>query len=197
MELLLAGTPTEEFVLWASPPCNAGKRRNWNYRVLGLLQTPVDGANNFRRLYVKRFGVLPVGKRVFVRVRQQTNGWRASRGKAARLSPRGRADRGAEANDRAEERIEEYKRNTSGIRAEHRRNTSDQHADTRLCARHARSNLPVTRLIPLRWRQYQDARASPLPAEAGVRREVGRIGECRRRWRNSQNSQLTDLSPMA
>ena len=26
--------------------------------------------------YVRRFGVPPVGKRVFVRVRQQTNGWR-------------------------------------------------------------------------------------------------------------------------
>jgi hypothetical protein len=142
MELTLARAPTEEIMLWASPPCNAGKRRNWDYRVLGLLQTPVEGANNFRRLYVKRFGVPPVGKRVFVRVRQQTNGWRASRGKAARLSPRGRADRGAEANGGAEERIEEYKRNTSGIRAEHRRNTSDQHAGTRLCARQARSNLP-------------------------------------------------------
>ena len=65
MELTLARAPTEEIMLWASPPCNAGKRRNWDYRVLGLLQTPVEGANNFRRLYVKRFGVPPVGKRVF------------------------------------------------------------------------------------------------------------------------------------
>jgi hypothetical protein len=76
MELTLARAPTEEIMLWASPPCNPGKRRNWDYRVLGLLQTPVEGANNIRRLYVKRFGVPPVGKRVFVRVRQQTNGWR-------------------------------------------------------------------------------------------------------------------------
>jgi hypothetical protein len=76
MELTLARAPTEEIMLWASPPCNAGKKRNWDYRVLGLLQTPVEGVNNFRRLYVKRFGVPPVGKRVFVRIRQQTNGWR-------------------------------------------------------------------------------------------------------------------------
>jgi hypothetical protein len=78
MELTLARAPTEEIMLWASPPCNPGKRRNWDYRVLGLLPTPVEGANNFRRLYVKRFGVPPVGKRVFVRVRQQTNGWRGA-----------------------------------------------------------------------------------------------------------------------
>jgi hypothetical protein len=76
MELMLSRAPTEEIMLWASPPCNAGKRRNWDYRVLGLLHTPVEGANNFRRLYVKRFGVPPVGRRVFVRVRLQTNGWR-------------------------------------------------------------------------------------------------------------------------
>ena len=71
MEFALARAPTEEIMLWASPPCNAGKRRNWDYRVLGLLATPVEGANNFRRL-----GMPPVGKRVFVRVQQQTNGWR-------------------------------------------------------------------------------------------------------------------------
>ena len=87
MELMLSRAPTEEIMLWASPPCNAGKRRNWDYRVLGLLQTPVEGANNFRRLYVKRFGVPPVGKRVFVRVRQQTNGWRGKPWEASAVVP--------------------------------------------------------------------------------------------------------------
>jgi hypothetical protein len=87
MELTLARAPTEEIMLWASPPCNAGKRRNWDYRVLGLLQTPVEGANNFRRLYVKRFGVPPVGKRVFVRVRQQTNGWRGEPWESSAVVP--------------------------------------------------------------------------------------------------------------
>jgi hypothetical protein len=42
MELTLARAPTEEIMLWASPPCNAGKRRHWDYPVLGLLQTPVE-----------------------------------------------------------------------------------------------------------------------------------------------------------
>ena len=87
MELMLSRAPTEEIMLWASPPCNAGKRRNWDYRVLGLLQTPVEGANNFRKLYVKRFGVPPVGKRVFVRVRQQTNGWRGKPWEASAVVP--------------------------------------------------------------------------------------------------------------
>jgi len=76
MELTLTRAPAGELMLWASPPCNAGKRRNWDYRVLGLLPTPVAGANNFRRLYVRRFGVPPVGAKVFLRVREQTNGWR-------------------------------------------------------------------------------------------------------------------------
>ncbi|MCX6924908.1 MAG: hypothetical protein NT154_17100 [Verrucomicrobia bacterium] len=87
MELTLARAPTEEIMLWASPPCSAGKRRNWDYRVLGLLPTPVEGANNFRRLYAKRFGVPPVGKRVFVRVQQQTNGWRGKPWEASAVVP--------------------------------------------------------------------------------------------------------------
>jgi hypothetical protein len=87
MELTLARAPTEEIMLWASPPCNAGKRRNWDYRVLGLLRAPVAGANNFRRLYVKRFGLPPVGKRVFVRVRLQTNGWRGEPWEGSALVP--------------------------------------------------------------------------------------------------------------
>jgi hypothetical protein len=87
MELTLARAPTEEIMLWASPPCNAGKRRNWDYRVLGLLQTPVEGANNFRKLYVKRFGVPPVGKRVFIRVRQQMNGWRGESWEGSAVVP--------------------------------------------------------------------------------------------------------------
>jgi hypothetical protein len=87
MELTLARAPTEEIMLWASPPCNAGKKRNWDYRVLGLLPRPVEGANNFRRLYVKRFGVPPAGKRVFVRVRQQTNGWRGDPWEASAVVP--------------------------------------------------------------------------------------------------------------
>jgi hypothetical protein len=76
MELTLSRAPTGEIMLWASPPYNAGKRRNWDYRVLGLLPTPVEGPNNFRRLYVRRFGVPAAGTKVFLRVREQTNGWR-------------------------------------------------------------------------------------------------------------------------
>jgi hypothetical protein len=79
LELTLARAPTQEveLVVWASPPCNAGKRRNWDYRLVGLLRAPVEGVNNIRKMYVKRFGVPPVGKRVFVRVQQQVDGWRS------------------------------------------------------------------------------------------------------------------------
>ena len=98
MELTLSRVPTEEIMLWASPPCNAGKRRNWDYRVLGLLPTPVEGANNFRRLYVKRFGVPPVGQRVFVRVRQQTNGWRGEPWEGSAVVPPSEGGSGSQSN---------------------------------------------------------------------------------------------------
>jgi hypothetical protein len=87
MQLTLARAPTGELMLWASPPCNAGKRRNWDYRVLGLLPSPLAGANNFRRLYVRRFGVPPAGMKVFLRVREQTNGWRGAPWEASAVVP--------------------------------------------------------------------------------------------------------------
>jgi len=95
LELTLAHAPAEEIMLWASPPCNPGKRRNWDYRVLGLLPTPVEGANNFRRLYVRRFGVPPAGMKVFLRVREQTNGWRGAPWEGSAVVPPRDAESGS------------------------------------------------------------------------------------------------------
>ncbi len=75
----------------------------------------------------------------------------------ARSSPRAKADRGAETNGGAGERIEEYRRNTSGIRAEHKPNTSEPNAGHRPCARHPCANLAVVR------------HASSLSSRPGVR----------------------------
>jgi hypothetical protein len=108
--------------------CSACCRPQWRIRMTA------------RGLVCRRW----VSGRLFVFSNKRTAGG-ARRGKAARLSPRGRAGRGAEANGGAEQRIAEYKRNTSGIRAEHKPNTSDQHASPKLYARHARSNLAVMR----------------------------------------------------
>jgi hypothetical protein len=51
--------------------------------------------------YVKRFGVPPVGKRVFVRVRQQTNGWRGEPWEASAVVPPSECGSGSRNEQRA------------------------------------------------------------------------------------------------
>ena len=85
--LTLARDLAGEIFVRASPPCNAGKSRNWDYRVLGLLKAPVKGPNNITRLYVEKYDVPPVGKRIFIEARQQMNGWRGKPWKADAVVP--------------------------------------------------------------------------------------------------------------
>ncbi len=85
--LTLARAPAEDLLVRASPPYNRGRRRDWDYRVVGLVKTPVKGPNNITRLYVDRFDVPTVGKRIFLEVRQQAYGWRGRPWKASAVVP--------------------------------------------------------------------------------------------------------------
>jgi hypothetical protein len=87
IELWLARVPAEDILLRASPPCNAGRRRNWDYRVLGLLKAPAKGPNNITRLYVDKFDLPPVGKRIFLQAQQQVDGWRGQPWQASAVVP--------------------------------------------------------------------------------------------------------------
>lgn len=78
LKLTLSRVPAEELLLRASPPCNAGKRRNWDYRLLEVLSAPVKGLNDLTKLYVRKYGVPPAGKRLFICVVQQADGWRGA-----------------------------------------------------------------------------------------------------------------------
>ncbi len=51
-------------------PCNPGVM-TWNKFVrIGLLPPPVRGMCDITRLYVAKYGVPPVGKKIFVRIQQ-------------------------------------------------------------------------------------------------------------------------------
>jgi hypothetical protein len=105
LQLVLARAPADEIVVYASPHCNRGKRRNWDCRLLGLLSSPVKGMNDITVLYIKKYGVPPEGKRVFIRTQQQINGWRGKPWEASAVVPpkedasgsrKGRQARGAD-----------------------------------------------------------------------------------------------------
>jgi hypothetical protein len=79
---------TYTFVL-GSPPCSAGRSVRSNYSTIGLLPAPVRGWCDVTELYVKRFGVPPVGTRVFIRTRQLINGWEDDFKNTDAVVPRG------------------------------------------------------------------------------------------------------------
>jgi hypothetical protein len=79
----------EDIMLFASPPCNAGKSYCSNFSFIGLLTAPNEGISRITRLYLKklkepkklkryRHPTLP-GSRVFIRAAQEVNGWENKR----------------------------------------------------------------------------------------------------------------------
>jgi len=75
LKLKVSGTPATHLVLFGIAPCSAGIAYAWNFITLGLLPDPVNGFCDITGLYVARYGVPPVRSRVFLRTRQQVNGW--------------------------------------------------------------------------------------------------------------------------
>jgi hypothetical protein len=83
--LSLSKKPAEDIMLFASPPCNAGRSYCSNFSFIGLLPTPNEGINHITRLYLKKLKGLKklkryrrvalAGSRVFIRAVQQVNGW--------------------------------------------------------------------------------------------------------------------------
>jgi hypothetical protein len=75
VKLKVAGTPEADIVVLGVGPRSAGVSYAWNFVALGLLPAPVRGLSDITELYVARFGVPGPGMRVFIRTRQQINGW--------------------------------------------------------------------------------------------------------------------------
>jgi hypothetical protein len=76
LKLDVPSAPGEHTTVWGSPPCNAGRQRNWDYRYLGPLPVPQSGMSDLTELYVEKFGEPPAGKRVFIQIRQHVDGWK-------------------------------------------------------------------------------------------------------------------------
>lgn len=75
LKLRVSGTSEAAIIVLGIGPRSAGVSYAWNFVTLGLLPAPTDGFSDITDLYVARFGVPKVGMRVFIRTRQQINGW--------------------------------------------------------------------------------------------------------------------------
>jgi hypothetical protein len=76
LKLGVPNAPGEHTAVWASPPRNAGRRFNRDFRYLGPQPAPVGGESDLTELYVEKFGEPPRGKRVFIQIRQHVDGWK-------------------------------------------------------------------------------------------------------------------------
>ncbi|MGD0093201.1 MAG: hypothetical protein ABSE73_25080, partial [Planctomycetota bacterium] len=72
-----------------STPGSAGASVPGRFTFLGMLPNPVAGVSDITKLYVDKYGVPPVGKRVFIHTRQQVNGWQDSPKQTTAVVPRG------------------------------------------------------------------------------------------------------------
>jgi hypothetical protein len=89
LRLSLREAPKEDIMLFASPPCNAGRSYCSNFSFIGLLPAPNEGISHIARLYLDKLKELKklkryrhvalAGSRVFVRAVQQVNGWEDKR----------------------------------------------------------------------------------------------------------------------
>jgi hypothetical protein len=75
LKLTCPSDPGENTIVRASAPVSQGRETCSDYRVLGTCPAPVLGSSDITALYTARYGVPPVGKKVYVQVNQFVDGW--------------------------------------------------------------------------------------------------------------------------
>jgi hypothetical protein len=75
LKLSVAAAPESRVTVYGAAPCSAGISFVRDFTILGPLPEPVRGVSDITDIYVARYGVLRVGSQIFIRTRQQINGW--------------------------------------------------------------------------------------------------------------------------
>jgi hypothetical protein len=75
LKLTTTDAPAEGTMLRAGPAISQGCNRPPNLKFCGTLNSPLNGAVDISAAYKAAFGSPPVGKKVFVSVNQNVDGW--------------------------------------------------------------------------------------------------------------------------
>ena len=75
LKLACPSDPGENTIVRDSKPLSQGRENCRDFRVLGTCPAAVQGSANITGIYTARYGVPPVGKKVFVQVNQFVGGW--------------------------------------------------------------------------------------------------------------------------
>ena len=75
IKLPVPSTPAQYTLVEVAAPVSRGVRCVQGYRYVGLLPASVNGLSDITELIVARHGVPPPGTVLFIRTRQQIDGW--------------------------------------------------------------------------------------------------------------------------
>ena len=75
LKLSVPRAPAQYILVLGTAPCSAGMTVPRRFVILGRLPNPVSRVSDITDLYVARYGIPPVGSRVFIRTVQVANGW--------------------------------------------------------------------------------------------------------------------------
>ncbi len=75
LKLTCPTDPGQNTIVRGSAPVSQGIDKLGDFRILGPCPAPAQGSADITSLYTARFGVPPVGAKVFVRVNQIVDGW--------------------------------------------------------------------------------------------------------------------------
>ena len=75
LKVAVPRAPAHYVMVLGTAPCSAGIARPRRFTLLGALPDRAAGMSDVTGLYVAKYGVPPVGARVFIRTRQTANGW--------------------------------------------------------------------------------------------------------------------------
>ena len=87
LKLTCPVSPGTNTIVRASAPQRSGVRRLPSLRIIGMCPAPAQGSSTIMTLYEGKYGVPPVGSRIFIAVNQMTDGWQSAETSFSALVP--------------------------------------------------------------------------------------------------------------
>jgi hypothetical protein len=87
VKLTCPTSPGQNTLLRSAAPQHSGVRRAPSMVILGMCPTPAQSSADITSLYVAKFGVAPVGSRLFVQANLVTDGWQGPKAQFSAVVP--------------------------------------------------------------------------------------------------------------
>ena len=89
LKLSVPAAPESHVTVYGAAPCSAGISFVRDFTILGPLPEPVGGESDITDMFVAKYGTPRAGLQVFIRTRQQINGWEDAPKQTSAIVPKG------------------------------------------------------------------------------------------------------------